>query len=291
MISIIKKNTKLLCSGAAASMAACFTHPLDQTKYRMQILSSRVSLVRTVHSFAVRDGFLSLWEGLSASILRQSTYSTTRFALYDLFSRKVTSISHSSTSGPSPPATIACAGLAGGMAGLVGNPAEVVLVRMCADGAKPPSERFAYRNALSALIRVGREDGVRAYFRGLGPNVVRSVLMNVSQITTYTEAKRQLMKQLRLEDSIGTHVFASFVAGTVATTVCAPADVLKSRFQNASNTESGKRTSIMRYIVETTRREGPGFLMKGWTPAWLRLAPNTVLTFVFMEKLKAIFVR
>lgn len=257
----------------------------------MQVLSSRTSLIRAIYSFAVRDGILSLWSGLSASILRQSTYSTTRFALYDFFSRNLRSLSSSPKSTSSPATTIASAGLAGGIAGLIGNPAEVVLVRMCADGAKPPSERFAYRNSIIGLIRIGREDGLAAYFRGLGPNVVRSVLMNISQIATYTEAKRRLLgtRQLGLKDDVRTHILASFVAGTVATTVCAPADVLKSRFQNASKAEGARRISIARYVVETVGQEGAGFLVKGWTPAWLRLAPNTVLTFVFMEKLKAVF--
>jgi dicarboxylate transporter 10 len=292
MSTQINSSTDFICSGAAASMAACFTHPLDQTKYRMQILSTRVSLIRQVHSFAIRDGFFSLWSGLSASILRQSTYSTTRFALYDFFMHNLPSYSSSSKSTPSTGATIACAGLAGGIAGIVGNPAEIVLVRMCTDGAKRPSERFAYRNALSGLIRMGVEDGFGAYFRGLGPNVVRSVLMNVSQIATYTEAKRKLleMKQLGLKDDIRTHILASFAAGTVATTVCAPADVLKSRFQSASKTQCARQVSVMQYVIGTVRTEGPGFLMKGWTPAWLRLAPNTVLTFVFMEQLKALIV-
>lgn len=270
-------------------MAACFTHPLDQTKYRMQVISSRISLVRAVHAFAVRDGIPSLWTGISASILRQSTYSTTRFALYGYFSEQLARISGSSKASLSPALNVASAGLAGGVAGLVGNPAEVVLVRMCADGAKPLSERFGYRNPIDALIRIGREDGVGAYFRGLGPNIVRSVLMNVSQIATYAEAKRQLQARFQMSDGIGTHICASFVAGTVATTMCAPADVLKSRFQNASSTE-GQKVSVIRYVADTARREGPGFLMKGWTPAWLRLAPNTVLTFVFLEKLKAFFV-
>jgi dicarboxylate transporter 10 len=184
--------------------------------------------------------------------------------------------------------TITCAGLAGGIAGVVGNPAEIVLVRMCADGAKHPSERFVYGNALSGLVRIGVEGGFGAYFRGLGPNIVRSVLMNVSQIATYTEAKKQLltMKQLNLEDDIRTHILASFAAGTVATTVCAPADVIKSRFQNASKAPGARHISVLQYVLATVRNEGLGFLMKGWTPAWLRLAPNTVLTFVFMEKLK-----
>jgi dicarboxylate transporter 10 len=254
----------------------------------MQVLSTRISLIKAVQAFAVRDGIFSLWTGISASILRQSTYSTTRFALYGYFSRKLAAMSSSPDRPISMPMTIASAGLAGGIAGLVGNPAEVVLVRMCADGAKPPAERFRYKHAIDALLRVARDDGIAAYFRGLGPNIVRSVLMNVSQIATYAEAKRRLMKGIDLKDNIGTHIAASVVAGTVATTVCAPADVLKSRFQNAT---SAGRVSIVRYVVDTAAKEGPGFLMKGWTPAWLRLAPNTVLTFVFMEKLKSFFVQ
>lgn len=163
---------------------------------------------------------------------------------------------------------------------------------MCADGAKNPSERFAYRNALTGLVRVGVEGGVGAYFRGLGPNIVRSVLMNVSQIATYSVAKRQLLglKHLGFKDDIRTHIMASFVAGTVATTVCAPADVVKSRLQNASKEQGARRVSAVQYVIATVGKEGPRFLMKGWTPAWLRLAPNTVLTFVFMEKLKTLCV-
>jgi solute carrier family 25 (mitochondrial dicarboxylate transporter), member 10 len=110
---------------------------------------------------------------------------------------------------------------------------------MCADAAKPVSQRFAYPNALAALYRIARDDGLSAFSRGLAPNVVRSVLMNISQIATYAEAKSRLLaaKSVGLKDDVGTHVLASLVAGTVATTVCAPADVLKSRFQNLSTAE------------------------------------------------------
>lgn len=73
---------------------------------------------------------------------------------------------------------IACAGVSGGIAGLIGNPTEVVLVRMCADGAKAPADRFVYSNAFVGLWRVWKEEGVRAFTRGIGPNVTRSVLMS-----------------------------------------------------------------------------------------------------------------
>uniref|UniRef100_A0A0D2XKK7 Mitochondrial 2-oxoglutarate/malate carrier protein n=1 Tax=Fusarium oxysporum (strain Fo5176) TaxID=660025 RepID=A0A0D2XKK7_FUSOF len=73
---------------------------------------------------------------------------------------------------------IACAGVAGGVAGLVGNPAEVVLVRMCADGAKAPAQQFGYAHAFDALARVYSEEGMRAFWKGIAPNIARSALMN-----------------------------------------------------------------------------------------------------------------
>jgi dicarboxylate transporter 10 len=75
--------------------------------------------------------------------------------------------------------TIACAGLAGGAAGMLGNPTEVVLVRMCADGVKPMTERYRYPNALVGMMRIGQEEGLKAFYKGLGPNVIRSVLMSL----------------------------------------------------------------------------------------------------------------
>ncbi|KAK4217439.1 mitochondrial dicarboxylate transporter [Rhypophila decipiens] len=263
--------------GAAASFAVCFTHPIDQTKYRMQVLHSRTSMLSSLYKFAIRDGVPSLWSGLSASVLRQSTYSTARFGLYNVLTRQITTPGNK----PSTSATITCAGIAGALAGMVGNPTEVVLVRMCADGAKPAPERFRYPNAAAGLYQIWKQEGISVFGRGLSANVVRSVLMNVSQIAPYAAAKRTILTNTRLPDDIRTHSLASLFAGTVATTVCAPADVLKSRIQSAS-----QGSSLMQVVRHGLASEGPGFLMKGWTPAWLRLTPHTVLTFVFMEKLQ-----
>jgi dicarboxylate transporter 10 len=121
-------------------------------------------------------GIPSLWTGLSASILRQGTYSTARFGLHNFFSTQL--LKRTGEQKLSVWSNIACAGLAGGIAGLIGNPAEVVLVRVCADGAKPVGERFAYRNVGEALVRTGREEGLQAFTKGITANITRSVLMS-----------------------------------------------------------------------------------------------------------------
>lgn len=39
----------------------------------------------------------------------------------------------------------------------------------------------------------------------------------------------------------------------------------------------------MKVLKRSLRDEGPRFLFRGWTPAFVRLGPNTVLLFVFFE--------
>ena len=248
-------------------------------------MRNRQNMIRTLISFASRDGFFSLWSGISASILRQSTYSTARFGLYQYFAQQAKTRSGLSKVSLQSEAT--CAAVSGGIAGLIGNPTEIALVRLCADGAKTADQRFGYRHCFDALSRIGREEGMRTFARGVGPNVVRSVLMNVGQIATYSAAKTALLvsPRLGLKDGVPLHFMASLIAGTVATTICAPADVLKSRVQN-SVTTGGVRPSVVTIMKDAFKQEGPMFLTRGWTPAWLRLAPNTILTFVFMEQLK-----
>lgn len=51
-------------------------------------------------------------------------------------------------------------------------------MRMCADGVKAPTQRYRYPNAIQGLIRIGSEEGIKTFTKGLGPNVVRSILMS-----------------------------------------------------------------------------------------------------------------
>jgi hypothetical protein len=104
----------------------------------MQVLFSKQPMLKALHTFAVRDGKLnpilrllpanfagirSLWSGLSASILRQTTYSTARFALYDILARNLQR--RNGGTKLSAGSTIVCAGVSGGLAGMIGNPTEV----------------------------------------------------------------------------------------------------------------------------------------------------------------------
>ncbi|KAJ6790887.1 putative mitochondrial uncoupling protein 5 [Iris pallida] len=82
--------------------------------------------------------------------------------LYDMMKKRWTS----SDSGQFPlPRKIAAGLLAGGIGAAVGNPADVAMVRMQADGRLPVSERRNYRSAADAISRMVRSEGIGSLAR------------------------------------------------------------------------------------------------------------------------------
>lgn len=268
-------------------MAACCTHPLDVIKIRMQTLdviagSKRPSTAAVIRTSVSQSGFKSLYTGLSASLMRQMSYSLVRLGAYEKMKL------HLSKEGlPSNMSLLLAAGVAGGLGGIAGNPADIILVRMTSDSIRPREKRYEYRNAVVGLINLIREESFRGLARGLGTNTLRAILMNASQVGSYDLFKTTLLARpiplinYQLHDNLLLHLISSFLAGTFATTVCSPADVLRSRLMAASGS-----TTVTQVLSHSFREEGIRFLFKGWTPAFIRLGPNTVLLFVFYEQLK-----
>ena len=99
-----------------------------------------------------------LYDGLTGTLLRQMTYSMARFAAYDwakgvvhtgqylLASGTIDVLTVATESTPMPAYKMALAGsMAGGIAGVLGNPAEIIMVRMQGDKAKPLERESSVR--------------------------------------------------------------------------------------------------------------------------------------------------
>ncbi|KAI0700428.1 mitochondrial carrier domain-containing protein [Cytidiella melzeri] len=268
---------------SAITVAAACTHPLDLTKVRLQTIpatrDTKPSMFSVLRSTVSQTGVRSLYTGLSAAFLRQMSYSLVRLGSYEKMKEIL-----SRNSSPSSGVLFLSAMAAGAMGGVAGNPADILLVRMTSDNIRPPDQRYNYTNALSGLFRIVREEGTTGLFRGLEANVVRAILMNASQVATYDYFKSKLLSRslpftsYQFKDNLLCHTASSLLAGAVATTVCSPADVIRSRVMSASGD-----ASMLDILQTSLKKEGATFLFKGWTPAFVRLGPNTVFMFVFFE--------
>ncbi|XP_068920160.1 mitochondrial dicarboxylate carrier-like [Petaurus breviceps papuanus] len=268
--------------GLASSGAACCTHPLDllkvhlqtQQKIEMKMTGMALKVVRT-------DGILALYNGISASICRQMTYSLTRFAIYESFRDRLTE----GNQGPIPFYKKVLLGALGGFAGgFVGTPADMVNVRMQNDMKLPVHQRRNYSHALDGIIRVAREEGIKKLFSGATMASSRGALVTVGQLSCYDQVKQLVLSTEMISDNIFAHFLSSFIAGGCATFLCQPIDVLKTRLMNSK----GEYRGVIHCTLETAKL-GPLAFYKGFLPAGIRLVPHTVLTFVFLEQLRLYF--
>ncbi|KAJ2352621.1 hypothetical protein GGF43_003711, partial [Coemansia sp. RSA 2618] len=264
------------CGGVSAMAAACFTHPIDLIKVHLQTSTRRTRALQTMRGIVRESGILGLYNGLSAALLRQGTYTMSRFAIYDLAKA---ALAHAD-GGPLTGGELALCTLLSGLAGGVcGNPAEILNVRMQNDQALPAHLRRNYPSALGGLLAMLRTEGPRALSIGLAPSLLRATLATASQFVSYDVLKARMLRA-GYADSLSVHFAASFLAGIIATTVCSPADVVKSRVMASisQNPSAHGAPGVWRTVSHIYRAEGARAFFKGWVPSYVRLCPQLVIT-------------
>ncbi|XP_028783982.1 mitochondrial uncoupling protein 5 [Neltuma alba] len=295
--------------GIASIVAGCSTHPLDLIKVRMQLQGethaptvhnlrpalasgsvgpppARIGPIAVGVRIIKQEGVAALYNGVSATVLRQSLYSTTRMGLYDYLKHKWSD--QKAGGNMSLSRKIVAGLLAGGVGAAVGNPADLAMVRMQADGRLPPAQRRNYKSVVDAIVRTVKQEGVTSLWRGSSLTVNRAMLVTASQLASYDQVKEEILKKGAMSDGLGTHVTASFVAGFVAAVATNPVDVLKTRVMNMKVEEGGKPpySGAIDCAVKTVRAEGPMALYKGFIPTISRQGPFTVVLFVTLEEVR-----
>ncbi|KAJ1727465.1 hypothetical protein LPJ61_004553 [Coemansia biformis] len=281
-----KPHAPFYFGGFAACAANFFTHPLDLLKVRLQTVKGSAGgtgLAHVVRGIYAQQGPLGFYDGISAAVLRQLTYSMARFSTYEALKKQLTK-----DDGTLPFYRMAAAGItAGAVGGICGTPADIVLVRLQNDGSLPAEQRRNYKNAFDGLLRIARDDGVRGLFKGAVPNVSRAMLMTGAQLCSYDGFKDLLLSTPYFSEGMALHFSASLLSGFVSTTITSPFDVVKTRIMNAG--PASPYRNLGHALVVIVREEGVRALYKGWTPSFVRMAPQTILTFIFLEQFRNVY--
>lgn len=128
------KLSRWYFGGMSSGGAACFTHPLDLLKVTLQTQQDgKISIFQLTAKIVRQQGVFALYNGISASLLRQLTYSTTRFGIYEIGKKDIADYGFLGK--------ILLAGASGAAGGLIGTPADMVNVRMQNDVKLPPEQR------------------------------------------------------------------------------------------------------------------------------------------------------
>lgn len=208
------------------------------------------------------------------------TYSTTRFGIYEELKQRFAAKGEAA----SLPLLIGMSSLSGFVGGVAGTPADVMNVRMQHDAALPKEAQKNYKHAIDGLTRMAREEGIRSLWKGVWPNSIRASMMTASQLASYDWFKAALLRNTSMKDNTATHFTSSILAGLVATTICSPVDVIKTRVMSST-----AKTGLSTLLADIYRKEGLTWMFKGWVPSFIRLGPHTIVTFLFLEQHKKIY--
>jgi len=273
--------------GTAACMATTCIQPIDMVKVRIQLQEGGAAAnpIKMASTIIKEEGFLTMYRGLSAGILRQLTYGMSRLGIFQTLEAKF-----KDEKGVLPFEKRVGASLcAGGIGALFGTPADAALVRMQADTVLPEAQRRGYKNGLDAMFRMAKEEGVKGFFSGAAPTVYRGLVMNLGMLVS----KGWYEEKIKPYTGDGTQVtrfVSGGLSGMTAATMSLPFDFIKTRLQKQTAGPNGEMQykGFIDCVRKVVAAEGPLALYQGYTTYLVRITPHIMLTWVFMDNLKDI---
>jgi len=142
------------------------------------------------------------------------------------------------------------------------------------------------------LIRTTKEEGIGALYKGLGPNILRGMSMNVGMLACYDQAKEIVSKLLSDPMTDGnpkltTKIGSSAVAGFTAALFSLPFDLIKSRLMAQKPDVNGKLpySGISDCAIKIFKSEGPMGFFAGFSAYYGRCAPHAMIILLSIESI------
>ncbi|KJZ71631.1 Putative mitochondrial 2-oxoglutarate carrier protein [Hirsutella minnesotensis 3608] len=278
--------------GISGMVATTVIQPVDMVKVRIQLAGEGTSTgprptpLSVTRQIIASGKVLDLYTGLSAGLLRQAVYTTARLGFFDTFmgSLATRAKAQGREIGFADRAT---AGLtAGGIAAMIGNPADLALIRMQSDGLKPLAERKNYKSVIDALGSIAKSEGIGALWAGAAPTVVRAMALNFGQLAFFSEAKVQLKKNTDMSSRAQT-LSASAIAGFFASFFSLPFDFVKTRLQKQQKGPDGKLPykGMIDCFAKVAKQEGLLRFYRGFGTYYVRIAPHAMVTLIVADYL------
>src|SRR5271154_505856 len=277
--------------GLAGIFATVCIQPIDMVKVRIQLAGEgsrsgvRPGALTVAKDIVAAGKVLDLYAGLSAGILRQAVYTTARMGFFDTFQTYLSTRAKQSGRQITFAERSAAGLTAGGLAAVIGTPADVALIRMQSDGLRPVAERANYTSVINALSRITANEGILSLWSGTAPTVARAMALNFGQLAFFSEAKSQL-KNTSLPDSAKTFT-ASAIAGFFASFFSLPFDFVKTRLQRQTRLPDGTLPykGSLDCAIKVARDEGLLRFYRGFATYYVRIAPHAMITLIVADYL------
>lgn len=288
---------QVVSAGAIAGLVSRFiVAPLDVVKIRLQLqpysLSDPLAPLReapayrgtvdTIKHILRHEGVTGLWKGNVPAELMYVCYSAVQFTTY----RSTTVFLQNAlpTRMPDSAETFVAGAVSGAAATGVTYPLDLLRTRFAAQG-----RHRVYSSLRGALLDIHRDEGLKGFFRGLGPALGQIIPFMGIFFATY-EGLRLQLGHLHLPWGSG-DATAGIVASVVAKTAVFPLDLVRKRIQVQGPTRSKYvyndipvYTSAVRGLRSIYRTEGLRGLYKGLPISLVKAAPASAITLWTYER-------
>lgn len=277
---IVRAALPFVNGGLAGMAATTVIQPVDMIKVRLQLAGEgaktgpKPTPISVTRDLIAAGKVMDLYTGLSAGLLRQAVYTTARLGFFDTFMGSLKARAESKGNKIGFKERAAAGLTAGGLAAMVGNPADLALIRMQSDGLKPKAERANYKSVFDALGRIVKSEGVGALWAGAYPTIVRAMALNFGQLAFFSETKSRL-KDTSLGPRTQT-LIASATAGFFASFFSLPFDFVKTRLQKQTRRPDGTLPykGMFDCFAKVTKDEGLLRFYRGFGTYYVRIAPH-----------------
>jgi len=179
---------EMLGGSCGALAGAAIWVPFECIKHRVQISAPGCATPRAaLRSTLRREGVGGLYAGASSTLLRNVPYNALHFGLFAAAGRLLRALG--------VPGVSSLAGaLAGMLTAIVTTPIDLINTRLQVAGALASDEKSPrYAGVADALVRIVREEGYGALFRGCVPRVLQYMPSAMLFFTVFEFVKRRLL--------------------------------------------------------------------------------------------------
>ncbi|XP_077388325.1 mitochondrial thiamine pyrophosphate carrier [Festucalex cinctus] len=171
-----------LCGGLSACSATVVCQPLDTLRTRFaaqgepKLYRNLTDGIRTMWS---SEGALTFYRGLSPVLIAVFPYAGLQFFFYNVFKRLLVPPPSAGKSGENL-RSLVCGSGAGMISKTVTYPFDLFKKRLQVGGFEEARVHFGqvrrYRGLADCVAQMAKEEGVRGFFKGLSPSLVKAAL-------------------------------------------------------------------------------------------------------------------
>jgi solute carrier family 25 oxoglutarate transporter 11 len=287
--SALPQSVIFITSGLGGMGGWMVVHPFNTIAVRSNLASASGNTF-SFKGMIEKQGLMSVYDGLGAGMARQVFYASSRFGLFEIFRDKL----HDYRGKTDFASRVVVGALTGGIAAYLSCPMEVAVVRMSNDKSLPVNEQRNYKGVVDTTLRIAREEGITAFWRGSNPFVTRAMMVGVFQVATLDQFKSLYEHYLgQTRNSIPNVFSAAMTSGMLYALATMPLEAAKNRM---ASQKPDKVSGELPYkgTIQTLRKVSAehGFmtLYNGFLPYYLRCGGHTVSMFIMVQIMRDAYV-